>query len=154
MNDNYGFDILKQGNQYATNLMSPSPELPVQQNYGFDVMQSPNSTAVLSNPVQQPVDVDAMTRWLGGKDAQGNMVNGILPVGMQAATGLMQGWMGMQQLDLAQESFNFQKQAYHENMANQKKTTNAQLEDRQNARNAQAGGQTMSTDEYMKKYGL
>lgn len=54
--------------------------------------------------------------------------------GLEVLSGLAGAWNGMQQLDLAKDQFAFQKQAYTKNYENQKKLTNARLEDRQKAR--------------------
>lgn len=55
---------------------------------------------------------------------------------------------------LAQDQFNFQKQAWQANFNNQRKMTNSQLEDRQKARVANNPIQNESVDSYMRKYGV
>lgn len=70
------------------------------------------------------------------------------------ASGLLQGFMGMQNYGLAKDQLAFQKEAFGTNMANQKKMVNSQLEDRQRARIASNAGAYESVDDYMKRNGL
>jgi hypothetical protein len=55
-------------------------------------------------------------------------------------------WSSFQQNKLAKQTFNFQKEAYSTNLANQEKTYNTQLEDRINARYATEGRTNASTE--------
>lgn len=63
-------------------------------------------------------------------------------------------WGGMKQLGMARDAYDFEKKSYQENVANQKKTYNSTLEDRQRARAAFAGESDASVDEYVKKHKL
>lgn len=99
-------------------------------------------------------DTDWAKLLFGGKGADGSQSMGALLPGIQAAGGLAQSWLGFQQLGLMKDSLAFQKKAYADNMANQTKLVNSQLEDRQNARQVQTNGSMMDTTEYMNKYGL
>ena len=63
-------------------------------------------------------------------------------------------WGGMKQLGMAKDAYEFEKKSYQENVANQKKTYNSTLEDRQRARAAFAGESDASVDEYVKKHRL
>lgn len=79
---------------------------------------------------------------------------GALNLGGQLLGSLGGVYGGMQQYKLGRDALNFQKEAFNQNMENQRKLVNSQLEDRQNARNAGTPGYHMSTEDYMKKYGV
>lgn len=61
---------------------------------------------------------------------------------------------GLKSLGMAQDQFDFQKDAYRENIANQKQTYNSTLEDRQRARDAMAGASEAETMAYVNKHKL
>jgi hypothetical protein len=86
----------------------------------------------------------------GGTDKFGNKHSGIggglLDIGK---TG-MGVWLGLKQLGLAEDSLDFQKDAFSKQFTNQAKLTNAQLRDRQIRRNRENSWST-PTDEYMKQ---
>lgn len=86
------------------------------------------------------------------RDAQGNLNLGNLETltGMIGTLGTLYG--AFQQHKLAKDSFNFQKDAYEKNMANQTKSYNTALEDRIKARYTQEG--RSGADEYLKKHSL
>lgn len=69
------------------------------------------------------------------------------------ANALFGGWMGLQQLDLAKDSLSFQKDAFWKNYNAQRKTLNADLEDRQRRR-ASANPNVESAESYMKRNGI
>lgn len=71
-----------------------------------------------------------------------------------AASGLMNGFMGMKQLSLGKKTLEQNRRQFDLNFAAQQKMTNSRLEDRQRARNAGTPGFHMSTEDYMKKYGI
>lgn len=58
-------------------------------------------------------------------------------------------WNSFQQNKLAKESFNFQKDAYNENLANQEQSYNTALEDRINARYVTEGKSQAEADAYI-----
>lgn len=68
-----------------------------------------------------------------------------------AASGLMNAYMGLQQLGLAKESLAFSKDSFNKQYTNQTKLTNANLEDRQAARVASNSGAYQSVGDYMNK---
>ena len=70
------------------------------------------------------------------------------------ASGLLQGFMGMQNYGLAKEQLALQREAYETNTANQKKLVNSQLEDRQRARVASNSGAYQSVSDYMRQNGI
>lgn len=82
-----------------------------------------------------------------GKAGWGNTAVG-------AASGLMSGFMGMQNYGLAKKQLAFQKQAFEKNLANQTKATNTALEDRQRARVAANSGGYQSVSDYMREHGV
>lgn len=87
--------------------------------------------------------------WLSMEGAFGK--NGWAGTALGAASGLMQGFMGMQNYGLAKDQLNFQKDAFEKNLANQTKLTNNSLEDRQRARVASNAGAYQSVDDYMRQ---
>ena len=91
----------------------------------------------------------AATDWLSMEGAFGK--NGWGGTALGAASGLMQGFMGMKNYGLAKDQLNFQKEAFEKNLANQTKLTNNSLEDRQRARVASNAGAYQSVDDYMRQ---
>lgn len=84
----------------------------------------------------------------GGLD-MGNL--GTLFDGLKSVFGI---WGGLQQLGMAKDAFNFEKEAYIENRDNQKQSYNSTLEDRQRARAAFAGESEAETQRYVDKHKL
>jgi hypothetical protein len=78
--------------------------------------------------------------------------------GAQFALGAIQTlgslWSSFQQNKLAKESFNFQKEAYYTNLANQEKTYNTALEDRISTRYQGSGGSAADRDAEIAKKSL
>jgi len=70
---------------------------------------------------------------------------------LSTATAGMNAYLGLQQLNLMKDTLAFQKDAFSKQFENQRTTTNTQLADRQNARNASGSGYE-STDSYMKNH--
>jgi hypothetical protein len=98
-------------------------------------------------------DEQKLDMW-GGKDADGNMINGTLTSMAAVGKGLADSWLGMQQLDLGQEQLAFQKNAFNQNFQNQRTLTNASLQDRQAARVAANPNGYQSVGDYMKENGV
>ncbi len=71
-------------------------------------------------------------------------VAGLLGTGLNMYT----GWKGLQ---MAEDQFNFQKDAFNKNYANQTKLINSQLRDRQQARYAANPHAYQKPDDYMKE---
>lgn len=92
--------------------------------------------------------------WLNSKDAQGIGQQGILAPAISGLTSIANGYLGMKQLGLAQDQFNFQKDAFNKNWEAKKATTNSALEDRQRARVASNSGAYQSVGDYMNQYGI
>jgi hypothetical protein len=70
-----------------------------------------------------------------------------------AASGLMNGFMGMQQLGVAKKTLNQNQRQFDLNYGAQQKMTNSRLADRQATRQA-SGLTSVGVEEYMKKYGI
>lgn len=66
----------------------------------------------------------------------------------------MQGYLGLQQLGVAKDNLQFQKDAFSKQFENQRSLTNTEMQDRQNARNAASPGQYQDTATYMKQHGV
>lgn len=88
--------------------------------------------------------------FIGTRDPiSGQMSQGWGGLAFGAAQALMNGLMGMRQYGLARRQFDFQKNAWNQNMANQRRTVNTQMEDRQRARVAANPTAYQSVGEYM-----
>lgn len=74
----------------------------------------------------------------------------------QAGAGALQNlysiYQGEKMLDLAKDQFGFNRRLAKTNLFNQAQTVNAELSDRQRMRNSMGVG--LSTEDYMKKYGV
>jgi hypothetical protein len=70
---------------------------------------------------------------------------------MGGLSSLMNGWMGMQQLDFAKKSLAQQKKQFDLNYGAQRTLANTAMEDRQRARIASNSGAYESLDSYMAK---
>lgn len=133
--------------------------------------QNPGSTAVQTNNGAQPPwwqqqqmgvpafgkhNMDPNNRgwqgWLfGGKDKAGTVYQGAAMPALQLLKGGMDTWMGLKQLGLAEDSLNFQKNAFSKQFTNQASLLNTQMADRQKARVDRNAGNNMAVDEYMNK---
>jgi hypothetical protein len=82
-----------------------------------------------------------------GADGWGNLALGGLQTGLGA-------YMGFKQLGAAKDQLNFQKESFNKNYAAQKRTTNAEMRDRQVNRNASQPGQHQKADAYMTQNGI
>jgi hypothetical protein len=107
-----------------------------------------------------PVQVGPITQWLrdngviGYKAKDGTEQQGWGGLALGAATGLGQLYLGMQQYNLAKEALANSKSQFERNFANQVKTTNTNLEDRQRARVASNAGAYQSVGDYMAQNGV
>lgn len=66
--------------------------------------------------------------------------------------GILNSFGGLQNLNLAKDQFNFQKDLTGVNLANQAKLVNSELETRQRSRNARGVG--IPLEEYMRRFGV
>ena len=90
-----------------------------------------------------------LSEMLGGEDALSN-IGGLL----QGGAGLFNAFTGYKGLGLQEDALNFNKATTRANFANEAKMVNSQLEDRQRARRASAGGEAgkyESVSTYMDK---
>lgn len=93
--------------------------------------------------------------WLTTTDkATGATSLGLANMGLGAASGLMSGWLGMQQYGLAKDALAQQKKAFGLNYDAQVKTTNARLNDVAASRYASNPNAYQSPSSYMKQYGI
>jgi len=85
----------------------------------------------------------------------GNGLSGMekFQVGAKGLNSILQGFLGLKQLNLANDQLKFQKDAFNKNFDSQRRLTNAELRDRQATRNIDVAGST-PVDEYMNKYGI
>lgn len=86
----------------------------------------------------------------------GNAQNGTNGWGMpalNAASTLLNGWFGLEQLDMAKAQLAENKRQFNLNFGNQARLTNARLTDRQNRR-VEEGRATESAESYVSKYGV
>lgn len=73
----------------------------------------------------------------------------------QSLAGLASAWAGLQGIDLGRDQLRFQRNLTNRNLANQARTTNAALADRQQRRlSASGGGQYQSVADYMRDHGV
>lgn len=133
--------------------------------WGGPATSMPVDTAALGgftnvNTVAAPSAWGGISNWLdssgilGKKMADGTQVQGWGGLGLSAASGLLNGWMGMQQLGVAKDTLAANKEQFAKNYAAQQKTTNAALSDRQAARVASNPGAYQSVGDYMKANGI
>lgn len=68
---------------------------------------------------------------------------------LQGIGGLAQSWLGFQQLGLAKDQFNFQKDAFTKNYDQQAQSMNTQMSDRQSSRVGYNPNAYQSVGDYM-----
>lgn len=134
--------LMPEGQQNAnyTPAGSPAPVAPADWGMNWGTPAPIN----ISNTVDT-VD-DGGFRWFG----QG----GAAPTAVKGLGTLMNGWLGMKQLDLAKKQLRENKRQFDMNWGAQKNLTNSQLRDRQAARVASNPGAYQSVGEYMKQNGV
>ncbi|HVH91550.1 MAG TPA: hypothetical protein VM783_09205 [Candidatus Acidoferrum sp.] len=118
------------------------------------------ASAPTMNVGADPSGWSAFSNWMGdsgllGKRlADGTQVQGWGAPLLGAASGLANSYFGMQQLKLARDTLNANKEQFRLNFDASKNTTNAQLQDRQRARVASNPGAYQSVGDYMNQYGI
>lgn len=127
---------------------------------------NPTQSSILSNlgslGASQPANTgmfSAFSNWLngdtgrslfGGTDpSTGFQSMGIVSPTLQGLGSLFQAWNGMQTLGLAKDQFNFQKNAFNTNLANQRQTYNTALEDRIRGRTSDYAGKEQDVQSYL-----
>lgn len=98
---------------------------------------------------QDPMSL--MNRLFGSADGK---TSGLVLPGIEAATGIGNAFLGMKQFGLAEDQFDFQKEAFNKNFEVQKNLTNSQLQDRQRARVAANPGAHISPAAYIAEFGV
>lgn len=119
----------------------------------FDFANGAFGAANTLAPGGQGNGLSFMDYVLGGKAQDGTQTLGVASPLIGLGKGIMDGYLGLQNLELARDSFEFQKDAFSKQFENQRTLTNAQLRDRQRARNSSGGGY-QSTDAYMAQNGV
>lgn len=156
MNGNYGFglkpqDMMNWGYSPMSSGISPM----------LDINTAVASPVAVANPTLAPVASGGLSGWLRDSGvlnqygANGQMTGqgwGGLALGV--GQGLLSAYMGMKQYGLYKDQLNESKRQFGLNFDAQKRTTNAQLEDRQRARLAANPGAYESVADYMSKYGI
>lgn len=131
------------GQPASTYLQGQGPLSSYGSNFGFG-----------NNPTTSLVN-NTGSDWFSMKNLFGDKSQiGALPALFGIGSSLMDGWLGMEKLDLAKDSLNFQKDAFSKQFENQRTLTNAELRDRQNARVASNPTAYQSVDDYMKANGV
>ena len=117
--------------------------------------QLPNvDPSTLSSMGSQSPDWLSRQGFFGGKDANGFSSVGWGPALFGMGKSIFDGYLGLQQLDLAKDNLNFQKDAFSKQFENQRTLTNSELRDRQAARVASNPTAYQSVDDYMKANGV
>lgn len=112
------------------------------------LLTSPRPMTRPDNLVTNPT-TDTSSGWL---DSIGGLQGLQLGIGGLSALGNL--YFGSQQLGLAQDQFNFQKQAYNTNLANQTKAYNSALTDRISTRAKTNGLSDAEVNKYLSKYSM
>ena len=127
-------------NDWLARLMNPS----LNTNQLYSLGGSGGGSTGMETGIKPMPGMDAMSAgWekdiMGaGKNPNGSGFGMNMPTFAAGAYGLGQLgqlYLGLQQLGLAKDSFNFQKQAYNKNLANQTASYNTQMKDRISGRN-------------------
>lgn len=153
---NYGSTPMA-ANNYGMNWGGGSSIAPLSSSIlGLQTMPDVNSMGLLKGAMNTPQTTPGMfngmfDNFLGSTDANGIRKDGWGGMALGAAQGIGNLYMGMKQYGLAKDTLAENKRQFALNYDAQKKTTNAQLEDRQNARVAANPNAYQSVSEYMNK---
>lgn len=131
--------------------------LPTMNQYTNQPMLSQADQQYLSglNTKGIPTETNSFMRSaFGGTDANGMYQGGAFLPLMQGLGSLAQGYLGFQQLGLAQDQFKAQQDAYNTNLANQVQLTNNALYDREKSRAAWESREPTSKEEFLKLEGI
>ena len=135
----------------------------------FDSGYNPTQSSVLGTNLSTPITGGApvaggmgstFASWLPSEDTMRTLFGGTNPeTGFQSSGivsplaqglgSLFQGWTGMQQLDLARDQLNFQKNAFNTNLRNQTQAYNTALEDRIRGRTSNYEGKEQDVQNYL-----
>lgn len=135
---------------YGSLLSDPRQALAYKQGIGLGTL---SNTQAYESPLTMREKASVLGNQL--KTNWGNMSLGEKGSSILNSVGsVMNAYNAYKANKLAQDQFNFQKQAWQANFENQRKMTNSQLEDRQKARVANNPIQSESVDSYMRRYGV
>lgn len=135
----------------------------------FDSGYNPTQSSVLGTNLSTPITGGApvaggmgstFASWLPSEDTMRTLFGGTNPeTGFQSSGivsplaqglgALFQGWTGMQQLGLARDQLNFQKNAFNTNLRNQTQAYNTALEDRIRGRSSNYEGKEQDVQNYL-----
>ncbi|WQY99715.1 hypothetical protein [Klebsiella phage MY01] len=135
----------------------------------FDSGYNPTQSSVLGTNLSTPITGGApvaggmgstFASWLPSEDTMRTLFGGTNPeTGFQSSGivsplaqglgALFQGWTGMQQLGLARDQLNFQKNAFNTNLRNQSQAYNTALEDRIRGRTSNYEGKEQDVQNYL-----
>lgn len=135
----------------------------------FDSGYNPTQSSVLGTNLSTPITGGApvaggmgstFASWLPSEDTMRTLFGGTNPeTGFQSSGivsplaqglgALFQGWTGMQQLGLARNQLNFQKNAFNTNLRNQTQAYNTALEDRIRGRTSNYDGKEQDVQNYL-----
>lgn len=113
-----------------------------------------NLPGLAPGAVAQSWEPGFMDKMLGYRGTDGTQFSGWGGMAVGAASGLMNGFMGMKQLGIAKKSLAEGKRQFDLNFGAQRKLTNSRLEDRQTARVAAGGSAYTPVSAYMNKNGI
>ena len=116
-------------------------------NFVQDMMNWQLGTDITGSGQPQSPALNTQVNAGGGSNISFNDVM----AGINAISQGIGAYTGLRQLSLAKDSFNFNKGVTETNLANQAKTVNTNLEDRQRARIASNPNAYQSLSEYMNK---
>lgn len=125
-------------------------QLPQSNLFNMDYLQDPTVANIFSKyGIGGAGGPQVDTSWfgkLGGMEGIG--------AGLQGLGALGSMFTGFKNYGLAKDQLKFQKQAFNKNFENQKKLTNARLEDRQRQRHAANPYMNARPEDYMAKHGV
>ncbi len=100
-----------------------------------------------------PVNTGGGWNWFDQTNDKGIKTQGVAGLGLGAAQGLFNGWMGMKQLGVAEDELKENKRQFNMNWGAQKKTVNNQLHNDQQFRNS-VNPNSQPVGQYMNKWGI
>ena len=110
------------------------------------VLQSPIRGIQLPGSIAQPSFMNSTMNWLSNGENLAALVQGL--------NALSNAWLGRQNLKIARDQLNFQKDAFNKNFANQVRSYNTSLEDRIRGRTADYAGKEADIQAYLDKHRL
>ena len=124
----------------------------------LDMSTNTQSPGEFISSIQTPTnlawkDMPWSERIFGMQNQNGYKFGGIAAPALQLAQTGLNAYLGFKQLGQAEDTLNFQKDAFSKQFENQRTLTNAQLKDRQKAR-VGFNSNTQSVDSYMKENGV